>query len=228
LQTGLPPIFCSDALVRANGIAGDSHVIKSQLLNTASRLSSIMISVVSFASILNDREGEGQTKLDPLSYTETLISLLYRLIEVAPLGQSRSMLGGPYNDVTHLAMLAFMATLLPEYGSDESNYLLLSDRLENAIQDLYVTSAQIPDNGVSLFLWTLFIGGVSVLKRNDHRWLILEACKRLDLYDWPAVRHQLCAFPWIYILHDIPGRRWWETAKGMNTDISREFLQLQA
>ena len=224
LQTGLPTLFRSDAVVPANGISHDSHIIKEQPLSTASRLPRIMLSVVSFASLLNSREREGRTKLDPLSYMETLVLLLYRLIEFAPLGQPRSMSGGPYDDVAHLGMLAFMTTLLPEYGREESSHPLLSDRLESAIQDLHVTFAGTQDSGFSLLLWILFIGGISVLKGKDHRWLILETCERLDLYDWPAVRRQLCGFPWIYSLHDTPGRYLWENTQRRSTDISREFL----
>ena len=223
LQTGLPTLFRSDAVVPANSVSGDSPVTKEQLLITASSLSRIMLSVVSFASLLNGKEREGRTKLDPLSYTETVVSLLYRLIEFAPLGQPRSMSGGPYDDVAHLAMLAFMTTLLPEYCRDDSSHLL-SDRLESAVQDLHVTATDTQDSRFSLLLWTLFIGGVSVLKRKDHRWLILETCERLDLYDWPAVRRQLCRSPWIHTLHDIPGRRLWENAQRRSTEISREFL----
>jgi hypothetical protein len=227
LQTGCPTLFPNDAIAPANYVSSDSRVIREQLLGTSSRLSSIMLSVVSFAGLLNGRERKGRTKLDPLSYTETIVSLLYRLIEVAPLRQPRPLLGGLYDDVTHLAMLAFMTTLLPEYGHNDSSYLLLSDSLESAIQNLHFTSAETQDSGSSLLLWALYIGGVSVLKRKDHRWLILDTCERLDLHDWPAVLRQLCGFPWIHTLHDVPGRSLWEGAQRRSTDISQEFLQLE-
>lgn len=191
-----------------------------------------MLDVGSFASLLNNSEGEGQTKLDPLYYTEMLVSLLYRLIEVAPPGQPRSVTGGLYDDVAHLATLAFMTTMLLEYGHDQSSpYLLLSDRLESAIMDLHVTSTGTQDSGSPFFLWSLFISGVSVMKGKGHRWLsllILEACERLDLYDWPAIHRQLCGFPWIHTFHDVPGRCLWEEAQRRSAEISAEFLQLEA
>ena len=186
-----------------------------------------MLSVLSFASLLNGRESEGRTKLDPLSYTETLVWLLSRLVQVSPLGLPQSMSGGLYIDVANLAMLAFMTTLLPKYGRDDSCHLL-ADRLERAIQELHFTSANTHDSGFSLLLWTLFIGGVSVLKRKDHRCLILETCERLELHDWSAVRRQLCEFPWIYTLHDFPGQCLWKDAQRRSTDVSRECLQLVA
>lgn len=227
MQIGLPTLFRSNSVVFAHGVSGDSQFTKDQLPSTTPRLSRIIFSVVSFASLLNSREREGRTKLDPLTYTETLVSLLYRLIEVAPLGQPRSMSEGVYDDVIQLAMLAFMTTLLPKYGYDDSS-CLLSDRLESAIQDLQVTSADSQDGGSSLILWALFIGGVSVLKLKDHRRLILETCERLDLSDWPPVHRQLCVFPWIHTLHDIPGRCLWEDSQRRSHDIPRERLQLEA
>ncbi|RYP63718.1 hypothetical protein DL771_009143 [Monosporascus sp. 5C6A] len=221
LQTG-SPLFSSDALL-VNAVSRDSHVIKEHLPSTAPRLPRIMLNVISFANLLNGKEKEERTKLDPLNYTETLLSLLYHLIEVAPLGQPRSVSGGLYDDVAHLAMLAFMTTLLPEYGRDHSSYLLLSNRLESAIQNLHVTYADTQHSGSSLLLWTLFISGVTVLKRKEHPWLsllILETCERLDLYDWPAVRRQLCGFPWVHTLHDVPGRFLWEDAQRRSIEIS--------
>lgn len=192
-------------------IPGNSQATKEHFLSTAPILSYIALAVISFANILNDKEGEGRPKLDPLTYTETLIALLYHLIKVAPLRQPHSLSDKFYDEVLHLAMLAFMTTLLPEYGRDHShsNYPLLSERLESAIHDLHITSIGNQDGGLSLLLWTLFIGGVSVLKLKNHQWLsslILETCERLNLYDWTAVRHQLCGFPWIHSLHDGRGR----------------------
>ena len=173
LQIGLPTLLSSDVIVPASGVSG---VIDEQLLSTASRLSNVLLGVVSFASLLNSGEKEGRTKLDPLSYTETLVWLLYRLVEISPLGQPHSMSGGLYFDMAHLAMLAFMTTLLPKYGHDDSSNLL-ADRLERVIQDVHVTSADIQDSWLSLLLWTLFIGGVSILRSKDHLSLILETCE---------------------------------------------------
>ena len=227
LQTGLPTLFHSDAVIPANEISGDSCIIEEQLLSIIPRLSCIMLSVISFASLLNSQEREGQTKLDPLNYTETLVSLLYRLLDFAPLGQPHFMSGELYDNLAHLAMLTFMTTLLPNYAGDDSSHLL-SDRLKSAIQDHHVASTDTQDSGSSLLLWTLFIGGVSVLKCKDYRWLTLETCERLNLCDWLSVRDRLCGFPWIHTLHDVPGRCLWEDAQRRSTEISGKFLRLEA
>ncbi|KAI9661291.1 MAG: hypothetical protein M1821_009618 [Bathelium mastoideum] len=182
-----------------------------------------MLDVLSFARLLNGRQEEGKTKLDPLNYTEMLLLLLYRLVEVASLGQPRYMSERSYEDTMHLAMLAFMTTLLPEYGSDRSSYLLLSVRLESAVQGLQVMASDSNDGGDPLFLWTLFMAGISTLKRKDHRWLsllILETCERLDLHDWPAIRRLLCGLPWIYALHDVLGRLIWRNTQRTSSEMS--------
>ena len=225
LQTGLTPLFRCDTLARVDGVSDDSDFPENQLPSTSSKLLRLMLSVISFASLLNHREG--RTKLDPLTYTETLVSLLYRLIEFAPLGQPRAMLGGLHEDVVHLAMLAFMTTLLPKYVHEDSNRLL-SDHLECAIRDFYDMSADAQDSELLLLLWTLFIGRVAILKCNDLQRMILKTCERLRLYDWLAVRHQLCVFPWIHTLHDTPGQRLWEEAQScQDSEIRRKCLQLE-
>ena len=218
LQTGSPTLFCSDALEPTNTTADESRFTHDQVNNTCADLTHIMLSVLSFTSLLNCREQEGHRKLDPLSYTEMLVSLLYRLIEVAPLGQQRSGLGKLYDNSSHLTMLAFMTTLLPEYSRGHCSQLL-SNRLQSAIQNLHFTSIDTQDSGSPLRLWTLFIGGISVLKQYDHRRSILEACERLDLHDWPAVRCQLCVFPWINALHDAPSRSLWENIQREKHEI---------
>lgn len=222
-------LFRSD-LIPIRDASDESHVVNEKLLNTIPYHSDVMLDVVSFASILDSRERDGQPKLDPLDYSETTVSLLYRLVEVASLGQSDTMPGDLYTNVCHLAMLAFMATLLPEYGGEHSGYPLLSDRLESIIHDLHDT-ADSRSSASPLLLWTLFITGVSVLKLRDYQWLSLlisETCELLGLHDWAAVRRQLRGFPWINSLHDVPGRCLWEDAQRMSTEIELEFLQLEA
>ncbi|KAF2229725.1 hypothetical protein EV356DRAFT_455228 [Viridothelium virens] len=222
LQTGSPTLFHSDA-IPANAVLDDSSITKQQYSSTNPWLSRIMLDVLSFVSLLNSRQKEGRTKLDPLNFTEALLSLIYRLLEAAPLGQPRCMSRSTHEEAAHLALLAFMTTLLPEYGSDQSNYLLLSARLESAIRYLQTISTDSKDGGSSLLLWTLFVAGISTLKRMDHPWLsslILETCGRLDLHDWPAIRRQLCGLPWIFALHDNPGRLLWENTQRRSIEMS--------
>ena len=138
-----------------------------------------------------------------------LVWLLYRSIEISPLGQQCSASADVYNQLACFSMLAFMTTLLPEYGRYDSSYPLLSQKLENIIQNINTTPTYIQHSKLTLLLWGILISGISVSKSKDYRWLIMDVCEQLELHDWLAVRHQLCQFPWINAVHDIPGRYLW-------------------
>lgn len=221
LQSGLPTLFCSDVVVPAECVLGDFHVVEDQNFMISSKLSRIMLSLCSFASLLNDMKSEGRPKLDPLSYMETLVVLLYRLLDNSPLViEPSSVIGDGTRDMaSHLAMLAFMTTLLPAYETGESTHILLAARLESAVGDLYTISSSHQDSELRLLLWILFIGGVSVWKAGVHRSLISETCGRLLLYDWPAIRLDLCRFPWIHALHDVRGQCLWEDSRCTGEEI---------
>lgn len=149
-----------------------------------------------------------------------MIWLLYHLVEAAQLGQPRSSIPEEQCEVVaNLGMLAFMTTLLPEYGRapDRSNYPLLCRRLKSSIQDLHFTST-LEENRESwlLLLWALFMGGMTAIKGNELLELsplILEASSQLQLHSWPAVQDQLRRFPWIGTMHDRPGLTLWEISQ---------------
>lgn len=164
---------------------------------------------------------KGSTRLDPLRFMEMTILLPYRLVEAVPLGQLRSpcdltMSEEQCGEVVNLALLAFMATLLPEYvrAPERSSHPLLCGRLKSAVKNLHVTSTLEQNSDLSLFLlWALFIGVVSVIKGKELQELsalILETSTRL----------KLCRFPWIRALHDQPGFALWELSRQRNSGAS--------
>lgn len=168
----------------------------------------IMRDLFSFSVVLNEAESCQKPKLDPLDYTETLLSLLYRLVEASPPKQNSL-----YDNGTYLAILAFMTTLLPEYTHDGPGYPLLSDRLGDAVQTLCAAALESSPSGAPLLLWILFISGVTVLNLKGRQWLsplIADTCERLKLDNWAAIRQRLSQFPWVFALHDAPGHRLWE------------------
>lgn len=209
LQTGCPPIFCSDFLETISHAFGHPSDLEVKSLSVATEAYHVMMTMMSFARSLNSNEGNKAMRLDPLTYTEMLVWLLYRSIEISPLGQQCSASADVYNQLACFSMLAFMTTLLPEYGRYDSSYPLLSQKLENIIQNINTTPTYIQHSKLTLLLWGILISGISVSKSKDYRWLIMDVCEQLELHDWLAVRHQLCQFPWINAVHDIPGRYLW-------------------
>ena len=170
----------------------------------------LMLDLFSFSRLLNETERGNRPKLNPLDYIETLLSLLYRLVEVSPLRQRSNKSGGLYGDVIYLAMLAFMTTLLPEYTRDVSSIPLLSDRLGSALQDVCVIASDFSNADAPLLLWILLISGISVLNPKENRWLsslVTDTCERLELDSWADIQQQQSQFPWISALHDAPARQ---------------------
>lgn len=190
MQNGTRTLFRGDE-VPVHPVLCDPDVSSRQFPRAAPWMPLIMLDLFSFSRLLNEVERRQRLKLNPLDYTETLLSLLYRLVEVLPLRQASTKPGGLYGNVTYLAMLAFMTTLLPEYTRDGSSCPLLSDCLGSAMQDLCVTASESSDSDLPLLLWILFISGISVLNLKDYHWLsplIADTCERLELDNWAVIQ----------------------------------------
>ncbi|PYI02928.1 hypothetical protein BO78DRAFT_323961 [Aspergillus sclerotiicarbonarius CBS 121057] len=202
IQNGTPTLFSAND-VPIHPVLCDLDINSEQLPRIP-----LMLDLFSFSKLLNQVERCPRLKLDPLDYTETLISLLYRLLEVSSLKKPSK------PGVTYLAMLAFMMTLLPEYTRDGSICPLLSDRLENTM------ASELLYSDLPLLLWVLFISGMSVLNLKNHHWLlplIADTCERLKLNDWAVLQRHLSQFPWIFALHEAPGQRLWEASRERST-----------
>lgn len=222
MQNGTRTLFRADQ-VPINPVLCDPDVSSGQFPRTVPWMPLTMLDLFSFSKLLNEIERRKKPKLNPLDYTETLLSLLYRLVEVSPLRQASANSGGLYGDVTYLAMLAFMTTLLPEYTRDESTFPFLSNCLGSTMKNLYVTASEFSNSDSLLLLWVLFISGISVLNLNNHHCLsplIVSTCKRLELDNWAVTQRQLSQFPWILALHETPGRRLWEDVRRGSRYIS--------
>ncbi|KAH8898767.1 hypothetical protein GQ53DRAFT_836819 [Thozetella sp. PMI_491] len=169
------------------------------------KLQTIVFDVIIFSYTLNRRDYN--VKLDPSDYHESVTSLLYRLIQFAPLGSPS--LSSPLDNLMQLTMLAFMTTLLPEYGLSYFKYDLLASNLRHA----HRRSALGKSQDAKDMLWALFVGGISVLADSDDEWLLpslVEICKQLDLGTWPSVLRILCDCSWVAAVHDARGQAMWK------------------
>jgi hypothetical protein len=173
-----------------------------------------MLDLVVFASILNDCS---DAKVSPWDYTETTTSLIYRLLDEDLSCQAR----GGQDDLSRLAMLAFMTTFLPEYCRNNFSCSPLGSRLLLAI---HLSQTRGLEDELALLLWAIFMGSMSVLKGHDDGWWLVAIRKisqKLGLLDWSSAREQLVAFPWVHTLHDRPRRNLWQRAQ----DSGRNRLQ---
>ncbi|KAK1957515.1 hypothetical protein LY78DRAFT_663549 [Colletotrichum sublineola] len=215
MQNGSPTLFDAHT-VPVTSVLCDSRATRGEVSASPAGLPRIILDLIIFADILNDRVKKGRAKLNPLDYTETLISLIYRLLGSGPLERSPVVSEEPNCKAARLAMLAFMTSLLPSYCRSNFSSSLLCTHLVEAIQNLLFMQVKAQDNNSSLLLWILFISGISVLKLDNHSWLLSAinmTCKQSDLYEWAVVHHRLIGFPWIYTLHDAPARSLWNQAR---------------
>ncbi|KAJ5598875.1 hypothetical protein N7537_008959 [Penicillium hordei] len=222
MQNGTPTLFRGDE-VPIHSVLCDHDVSNRHLPRDTFWMPPIMLDLLSFSKSLNEAARRSKPKLDPLDYTETLLSLLYRLVDVLPRRKPTTKPGGLYGHVTYLAMLSFMTTMLPEYTRDGPSFSLLSDGLESAMQDLCATAPESSDYNSSLILWILFISGISVLNLKDHYWLsplIADNCTRLGLENWGAIQRELSRFSWIFSLHEDQGRHLWEHVRLGSREVS--------
>lgn len=214
IQNGTRTIFHSDEVPVRQTLALSSFATD-QLPIFASWVPPIMRDLIAFSRLLNQADKNEIPKLNPLDYTETLISLLYRLVKIPHSRQSpiKPKIGGVCADVTNLSMLSFMTTLLPEYTRDGPSCPLLSDNLGQDIKELCSIRPEPEEHKSPLLLWILFMSGISVLNPKYHPWilpLIAQTCEGLQLNEWADVQGQLRLFPWINALHEAPSHRIWE------------------
>lgn len=236
LQTGSPTLFSSKAL--PNAVAADSPFathISGQFpggSTTSTGISEIMVDVLGFARLLNYKGNDSKSKLDPLTFMEILVSLLYRLVEMTPFDHPKAeyacSMVSANDEIAHLGMLAFMTTFLPEYGRahNRSSYPLLHKHLERATGDMaFIDSvSELNDSAPLLLLWTLFMTEITVWKnreRTELSPLIMEISRRLGLRDWAAVRQELGLLPWIHVVHDAPGYKLWQDAERVDKNARR-------
>jgi hypothetical protein len=166
------------------------------------RLQKLFSDVQIFTMRLNDVSPT--TKLDAHDYSDAVCVRLHHLLHFSPLGSIRPV--APLDNLVHLALVAIMTTLMPEYFHNQARYNLLSNLLRRALQS--------HEGDDEIILWALFVGFSTVLNNEvDARWikvLALDASVRLGLGDWGDVSCVLRKYGWIHVFYDRFGTRLWE------------------
>ena len=173
------------------------------------QLQSIHGDMMGFCNLLND--DTKLLKMQPYSFEETLISVSYRLLYLYPLNGEGSK--DSNDNAYHLGVLALLMTLLYQYGRlHRGPYDLLADKLRSAATTIFNEGS---NADVTLLLWLLFIGGISVFGPVDVPWLHHEirAClSALQADSWQQVRAAISCLPWINLVHDSAGKDLWKAA----------------
>lgn len=187
------------------------------LLDLQPALLDIFEGIQHFASLLN-RVYE-KDKIDPIRYSQHAQHLIYRLLQFAPLSESERLCGS--QGLLHLTLVAFTATLLPEYGRQHARYDLLSEKIRSRLRSFTILNPWDMD----LRLWILFIVGISVIEASEDDWLlplVQTTCRELGIRTWNKVQEKLRDMLWIGALHDNPGRRLFD-AISQHTEKGKEI-----
>ncbi|KAF5019377.1 hypothetical protein F66182_8627 [Fusarium sp. NRRL 66182] len=152
----------------------------------------------------------GRAKMSGLQYQDVLISMWQRLVDFAPLGGTR-----PQNlldDVWQLALLAFLVTVAWSMSYLKSAHCKLLHKL---LRERVESHALVDrgDDHQGMWLWVVFIYALS-LPEGDCDQPLLEEIQdmaiKLGIGSWEELKANCQLFPWIGIVHDVPGRDLWE------------------
>ncbi|KAF4971273.1 hypothetical protein FSARC_1843 [Fusarium sarcochroum] len=152
----------------------------------------------------------GRAKMAGLQYQDVLISMWQRLIDFAPLGGTRPQ--DLLDDVWQLALLAFLVTVTWSTSFLKNVHCrLLHKLLREHVENRALLARG--DDYQALWFWVVFIYALS-LPDDDSDQLpleeIREMAQKLDVRTWEELRAKFKQFPWIGVVHDIPGKKLWE------------------
>ncbi|KAF5680487.1 Argininosuccinate synthase [Fusarium circinatum] len=154
----------------------------------------------------------GKAKMSGLQYQDVLISMWQRLVDFAPLSGTRPQ--DLMDDVWQLALLAFLVTVTWSASHLKSVHCKLLHKLLKE----HIESRVLLEKGEEyrpLWFWVVLVYGLSLTNGNCDT-LVLdelrEASELLGITKWEVSRAKVKSFPWIGIVHDVPGRALWEVA----------------
>ena len=164
------------------------------------RLRSIGMMLYRLTSTLNSRQSVAED-LQPVPFQDTLLWIEYRLLDISVFQNPPGL-----ESMLRHAMLAFMTGWISSYGT--ARYDFLADQLRQSLLSMSEESSP-------LFLWTLFVGAITVFTVDDHHWLVPKlsrTLRKLALQDWESVRRYLASLAWVHLIHDKPAKNIWREA----------------
>jgi hypothetical protein len=154
----------------------------------------------------------GKAKMSGLQYQDVLISMWQRLVDFAPLGSTRPQ--DLMDDVWQLALLAFLVTVTWSASHLKSVHCkLLHNLLRGHVESRVLLKRA--EEYRPLWFWVVLVYGLSLTNGNLDTLVLGEirkASELLGIGKWEEARARVKPFPWIGIVHDVPGRALWEAA----------------
>ncbi|KAM0554801.1 hypothetical protein ACHAPJ_006873 [Fusarium lateritium] len=155
----------------------------------------------------------GRAKMAGLQYQDVLISMWQRIIDFAPLGGTRPQ--DLLDDVWQLALLAFLVTVTWSTSFLRNVHCKLLHKLLREHVESRALLAR-GDDYQALWFWVVFIYALSLPDDGSEKIPLKELREmgqKLDVRTWEDLRAKFKQFPWIGVVHDIPGKKLWELAR---------------
>lgn len=176
------------------------------ILKSFSRIDPALLNVFNDVMALADKVNSSHLqKLDSHTFTVSLITLHYRLIEISSLENCG--FTNAIDEGMHLGLTSFMLTLTLQLGRRR---LLNQDFLSRRLKGFFQSKITAVVGEKYLLLWLLFISHDSVFNECDGLWLhplIAREVEKLGIVDWKDLHTPLYQYPWVYSLHDESAQR---------------------
>lgn len=166
------------------------------------RLSNVWRDLEEFSTLSNLASQTGR-KLQPNTFSEIMVSILYRLLAL-------SYPTSPVENALRLGMMAYTASIFFRWREMKQRQAFLDDSFRGALVELRKGGVRPSD---TMLLWLLVLWKITVSDDSDHdvfsEWTF-EVLHGLEVKSWNGVRDVLKTVVWIDCLFDASGRRVFE------------------
>lgn len=157
-----------------------------------------------FCSAIN-AAAESKRQLGKQTLLNAMASSMYRLLNMKNFDYTS------IDEAIRLGLLVFSSHIFLTWQDISLPHPYLPNTYRTCLLNI-----KLPDTFPPQFLlWLLMVGALSIFTSADHSWLVpwvrasIELC---EVRTWTELRVQLKVFPWIDILHDVPGKAIYEAA----------------
>ncbi|KAH6958214.1 hypothetical protein DER45DRAFT_213491 [Fusarium avenaceum] len=197
------PYISSQGLTRGMKKANKRNSKVAAFIKTLDpRLSNVWRDLEEFSTLSNLASQTGR-KLQPNTFSEIMVSILYRLLAL-------SYPSSPVENALRLGMMACTAAIFFRWREMKQRQAFLDDSFREALYELMKAEVRPPD---AVLLWLLVLWKITVSDDSRHdvfsEWTF-EVLRGLEVKSWDGVRDVLKTVVWIDCLFDVSGRRVFE------------------
>ncbi|KAM5385434.1 hypothetical protein ACJZ2D_001075 [Fusarium nematophilum] len=198
------PYIAGQGLIRGvKKVAGREAEVSKFVQTLDERLINIWKDLQDFSRLANLAH-QTTHKLPPNTFSEIMVSVLYRLLAL-------SFLESPIEDALRLGMMAFSAAIFFRWRGMKQRQQYLDDSFRDALLKLNGSSTQ-PPLAVLLWLlmtWSMNVSG-HVAEGNVQQWL--DDLLQSKFHSWTEAHDALKSVMWIDCMHNAAGKQVFEAA----------------